>query len=70
MMMYSNLLKIKEKDKYRRTVKASYSIMCMLQLRYITTLNSTLILIGRYRLRTPRLLERELLVMMIQGSCP
>jgi hypothetical protein len=69
-MMYGNPLKIEEKDGHRRTVKASYSIMRVLQLRHIAALNSTLVLIGRYKLGTPRLLERELLVMMMQGSCP
>ena len=60
----------------KRTVKATYGIMRVIQLRHVSSLkhhyasmnfNSVTILRGRYRQGTPRLSEGELISMIMQG---
>lgn len=74
--MYGNPLAIKEKDGSTRTIKASYGIMRLLQLRHLsglkhhypsTTFLSMTVPKGRYRQGTPRLGEGELMSMMMQS---
>ena len=68
--MYGNKLETSKADGTKRTVRCSYGIMNVLQLRHISALKQhyrSTIPRGRYRRGTPRVGETELLSALMQN---